>query len=78
MYKFKTNINIDEYNDFINNYSMAPITQDYRWAKVKNNWDNILCGLYKDNKLIAVALLLIKTFPLNLKMIYTQSPNFNM
>lgn len=71
MYEFKTDINIDDYNSFIYNYSMAPITQDYRWAKVKNNWDNTLCGLYKDNVLVGVSLLLIKTFPFNLKMIYS-------
>jgi serine/alanine adding enzyme len=71
MYKFSSNISVDDYNKFISNYSMAPITQDYRWANVKNNWDNTICGLYKDNKLIAASLLLIKRFPLGLKMIYS-------
>lgn len=70
MYKFKTNIDVEEYNKFINNYSMAPITQDYRWAKIKNNWSSTLCALYKDDTVVGVSLLLIKFFPLNLKMIY--------
>lgn len=71
MYKFKENISIDEYNKFISNFSGAPITQDYRWSKVKSDWDNTLVGLYKDNKLVAASLLLIKKFPFNLKMIYS-------
>lgn len=70
MYKFKVDIDKKEYNKFISNYSMAPITQDYRWANVKSDWDNTLCALYKDNKIVGTGLLLIKTFPMNLKMIY--------
>ncbi len=70
MYEFKVDIDKKEYNKFISNYSMAPITQDYRWANVKNDWDNTLCALYKDKKIIGCGLLLIKTFPMNLKMIY--------
>ena len=70
MYKFKVDIDKKENNKFISNYSMAPITQDYRWANVKSDWDNTLCALYKDNKIVGTGLLLIKTFPMNLKMIY--------
>ena len=71
MYEFKVDIDKNEYIKFIENYSCAPITQDYRWALVKKDWDSTLCGLYKDNKIVGAALLLIKTFPMNLKMIYS-------
>ena len=71
MYEFKTDISIDEYNSFIDNFSMAPITEDARWASVKSDWDNTMCALYKDNKIVGVSLLLIKKFPFNLKMIYS-------
>ena len=67
MYKFKVDIDKEEYNKFISKYSMAPITQDYRWANVKKDWEHTLCALYKDNSIVGVALLLIKKFPLNLK-----------
>lgn len=70
MYEFKVDIDIKEYNKFISNYSMAPITQDARWANVKNTWDHTLVGLYKDKKLVAASLILIKKFPMNVKMIY--------
>lgn len=71
MYEFKTNIDVKEYNAFVSNYSMAPITQDARWANVKKDWSSTLCALYKDKKIVGVALLLIKTFPFKLKMIYS-------
>lgn len=71
MYKFSDNVSICEYDKFIKNYDKAPITQDYRWADVKNNWENTICGLYKDNVLIAASLLLIKKFPLGIRMIYS-------
>ena len=63
MYEFKVDIDNKEYNKFIENYSCAPITQDYRWASVKKDWDSTLCALYKDNKIVGASLLLIKTFP---------------
>ena len=61
----------EEYIKFTSQYSKAPITQDYRWAKVKKDWGHTLCALYKDDKIVAASLLLIKTFPFNLKMIYS-------
>lgn len=70
MYKFKIDIDKKEYNKFIENYSKAPITQDYRWALVKNNWESSLVGLYKDKNLVAVSLVLIQKFPMNLKLMY--------
>lgn len=71
MYEFKENISEEEYIKFTSQYSKAPITQDYRWAKVKKDWGHTLCALYKDDKIVAASLLLIKTFPFNLKMIYS-------
>lgn len=70
MYKFEENISLKEYDNFYINYSKAPITQDYDWSKVKDNFDNLRCGLYKDNKLIAIALVLIRKLPFNLKLFY--------
>ncbi len=69
MYKFKTNINKDEYNKFVwqNNSNFM---QEANWAKVKNNWQNIICGVYNNNKLIAACSILVKTLFKNLKMFY--------
>lgn len=70
MYVFKDNISIKEYEDFYKKYSRAPIMQDYAWAKVKSNFEQLICGLYKDNKLVAASLILIRKLPFNLKLMY--------
>ena len=70
MYKFKTNINPDEYEKFIETYSTASFMQDYKWAKVKNIFNNILCGIYKKNVLIGACSILIRNFGFGLKLMY--------
>jgi len=70
MYKFKVNIDASEYDEFISNHSMVSIMQERGWAHVKNNWDNVLVGLYKDEVLAATALLLIRKLALNINLIY--------
>ncbi len=71
MYKFSSNVSEKEYEIFIKNFYNTPITQDYRWASVKNNWDNIVCGLYNKDKLIAAALILTKTTTFGIKIFYS-------
>ena len=70
MYKFKINIDSNEYHKFIENYSTVSFMQDDKWAVVKNNFENILCGIYDDDKLISVCSILIRNLGLNLKLMY--------
>ncbi|MDD2203348.1 MAG: peptidoglycan bridge formation glycyltransferase FemA/FemB family protein [Bacilli bacterium] len=70
MYKFKVNLDQKEYDDFIAKHSMISIMQERGWVQVKNNWDNVLVGLYKDEVLVATALLLIRNLALNVNLIY--------
>ena len=60
MYTFNNNLNKEEYDAFVENYSMASFMQEYNWSNIKDNWGNFHCGLYKDNKLVGVCLILIK------------------
>ena len=46
MYTFKENINKEEYNNFIIKFPYANFMQEKSWASVKDNFDNILCGVY--------------------------------
>lgn len=69
MYTFKENISQQEYNEFVESYSAASILQEYNWANVKSNWGNFHVGLYKDDALVAVALILVRTFK-NIKVFY--------
>ena len=61
MYQFKADIPVMEFTEFIENSSFAPIQQTVEWTKLKNNWKNRFCGIYKDDALIGVALILIRT-----------------
>ena len=61
MYQFKADIPVSEFTEFIENSSFAPIQQTVEWTKLKNNWKNRFCGIYKDDPLIGVALILIRT-----------------
>jgi len=70
MYTFTSNLNKKEYNEFVENYSMASFMQEYEWANVKNNWESFHCGLYKDKKLVAVCLILVKKVFKNIKLFY--------
>lgn len=70
MYKFVSNLEKKEYDKFVENYEMASFMQEYEWANIKDNWDNFHCGLYKDNKLVAVCMILVKKMLKNIKLFY--------
>ena len=61
MYQFKADIPVKEFTEFIENTSFAPIQQTEEWTKLKANWKNSFCGIYKDDTLCGVALILIRT-----------------
>lgn len=70
MYKFKTNIDKDEYNNFTNNFEYLSFMQESSWANVKNNWNNILCGVYENDKLVAACSILERKIIKGIKMFY--------
>ncbi len=61
MYQFKADIPVKDFTEFIENSSFAPIQQTEEWTKLKANWKNSFCGIYKDDTLCGVALILIRT-----------------
>ncbi|MBE6139395.1 MAG: aminoacyltransferase [Firmicutes bacterium] len=70
MYTFTSNLDKKEYDKFVENYSMASFMQEYEWANIKDNWNNFHCGLYKDKKLVAVCMILVKKVFKNIKLFY--------
>lgn len=52
------------------NHEYCNLLQSYNWAKVKNNWDHMYTGVYRDNELVATGLVLIKRLPLSFCMYY--------
>jgi len=70
MYELNNNLNKKEYDSFVSNYSMVSFMQEYNWANIKDNWGHFHCGLYKDNELIGVCLVLIKKIIKNINVFY--------
>ena len=70
MYTFKTNIDEKEYNNFIKKYKYMNFMQEKSWANVKDNFDNILCGVYNDKKLVATCSILIRKIAKGFTMFY--------
>lgn len=69
-YLFFKEINREEFDEFVKNHEYCNLLQSYNWAKVKNNWDHIYTGVYRDNELVATGLVLIKRLPLSFCMYY--------
>lgn len=70
MYTFTSDLNKTEYDNFVSNYSMSSLTQTYNWANIKDNWGHFHCGLYKDNVLAGVCLILVKKMIKGINMFY--------
>lgn len=61
MYIFKAGITADQFNSFVEKTSFAPIQQTVEWTGLKSNWKNVFCGIYRDDVLSGVALILMRT-----------------
>jgi len=70
MYTFTNKLSKKEYDSFVSNYSIASFMQEYNWSNIKDNWGHFHCGLYKNEKLVGVCLILIKKILKNINMFY--------
>ena len=70
MYTFKINIEKKEYNNFVKKFKYTSFMQEINWAYVKENFKNILCGVYKNDKLIAACSILERTLYKGFKIFY--------
>lgn len=70
MYIFKTNIDAKTHDDFVKQSPLCNLLQSSNWAKIKDNWDSCITGVYQQDKLVASGLILIKHLPLSFTMMY--------
>lgn len=70
MLEFRERIDEETYDLFASNHELASINQSAKWAKIKNNWIPYHTGLYENEKLVAVALVLLRPLPLGFKFAY--------
>ena len=69
-YTFKPNISKEEFKQFTQSQPILNFMQEYEWAFVKSEWKHFHCGLYKENNLVATALVLKRTLPLGISFMY--------
>lgn len=70
MYTYKIGITAEEHDEFVKTSPQTNLLQSSDWAKIKDNWGNERLGVYQDNKLVAVASILIQPLPLGFTMLY--------
>lgn len=69
-YRFETNIKKEEFNHFVENHEYCNLLQSYEWASIKENWDHLHTGVYKDEELVLTGMVLIKRLPMGFTMFY--------
>ena len=70
MYTYKTGLSTSEHDRFVIDSPQTNLLQSSSWAKIKDSWGNDRLGFYQDDKLVAVASVLIQPLPLGFSMIY--------
>lgn len=70
MFKFIKNLDINEYNKFINSQNNINFMQEPSWAKVKNTFDSIICGVYENDTLVAATQILVRKIKFGISLFY--------
>ena len=70
MFTYKIGISTSEHDRFVIDSPQTNLLQSSSWAKIKDSWGNDRLGFYQDDKLVAVASVLIQPLPLGFSMIY--------
>ncbi len=70
MLKFVDQIDRETYDTFASQHPLSSINQSAKWADIKHQWIPFHTGLYEDEKLVAVALVLIRPLPMGFRFAY--------
>ena len=70
MFRYKINVDVKEWDLFLENHPQGNLLQSSDWSKIKDTWGNERVGFYKDNQLVGVANILIQPLPLGFSMFY--------
>ena len=67
---FKKDIDIDIFDEYVENSPIGSIMQESKWAKVKDNWSSYRVGVLDNDKLVASGLVLVRDLILGYKLYY--------
>ena len=70
MYSYQIGIPTLEYDQFVKEHELVNVLQSSDWEEVKSDWQHEKFGVYRGDKLLATASILIKTLPLGYRMFY--------
>ena len=70
MYRYQIGIPTLEYDQFVKEHELVNVLQSSAWEEVKSDWQHEKFGVYRGDKLLATASILIKTLPLGYRMFY--------
>lgn len=70
MYRYQIGIPALEYDQFVKDHELVNVLQSSAWEEVKSDWQHEKFGVYRGDKLLATASILIKTLPLGYRMFY--------
>ena len=70
MYRYQIGIPALEYDQFVKDHELGNVLQSSAWEEVKSDWEHEKFGVYREEKLLATASILIRTLPLGYKMFY--------
>ncbi|MDR0691095.1 MAG: aminoacyltransferase [Streptococcaceae bacterium] len=70
MYTFKIGLDPAEHDEYVKTHPLAILLQSSAWAKVKDNWESELVGVYENKRLVASAQVLIRKLILGVTMLY--------
>ena len=70
MYRYQISIPTLEYDQFVKEHELVNVLQSSAWEEVKSDWQHEKFGVYRGDKLLATASILIKTLPLGYRMFY--------
>ena len=71
IYHFSTNINKEEYEQFVQNHTYCNLLQSYDWSTIKSSWDHLITGVYNEKKeLVATGMVLIRQLPMGYTLFY--------
>ena len=52
MFTYKMNVDVQEWDLFLENHPQGNLLQSSDWAKIKDTWGNERVGFYKENQLV--------------------------
>lgn len=70
MYRYQIGIPTLEYDQFVKEHELVNVLQSSACEEVKSDWQHEKFGVYRGDKLLATASILIKTLPLGYRMFY--------